>query len=139
MGTKRGKDVERARLEAENASLRRRLEELSRRVAELEGIIQKLGGAAGTERLDQPYSMKAEEQRQGEQDGSKRRKKQQSERRGRVTTQEKLDRADQIQLVLPDGWAIEDCRLVSRRPVWRIENGVAVLVASEFYTARGTE
>jgi hypothetical protein len=133
MGTKRGEDVERGRLEAENASLRRRLEELSRRVAELEGIIKRLGGEAPTERLDQPYSMKAEEQRQGEQNGSTRRKKQQSERRGRVTTQEKLDRADRTQIVLPDGMAIKDCRLDSVRPVWRIENGVAVLVAYEFY------
>jgi transposase len=140
MGTPRDKDVERERLQAENADFRRRMEglarrneELARRVAELERLVRELGGAARTERLDQAYSMKAEEQRQGKTAGSKRRTKQKSSRRGRVITQEKLDRADRTEIVRPEGFTVEECRLLSRRPVWRIENGRAVLVAYEFY------
>ena len=82
------KDVERERLAAENAELRRRNEELSRRMTDLETLIKKLGGSVPTKRLDQEYSLKAEEQRQAavQADGKKRRKKQKSARRGRVTT-----------------------------------------------------
>ncbi len=93
--------------------------------------------AARTERLDQADSRKAEEQRQGQTAGSKRRQKQKSSRRGRVTTQKKRDRADRAEIVLPEGFAVEECRLISRRPVWRIENGRVVLVAYEFYPSRG--
>ena len=117
MGTARDKDVERAQLQAENADFRRRMEELARRneelarrVAELERWVRELGGAARTERLDQAYSMRAEEQRQGQTAGSKRRQKQKSSRRGRVTTQEKLDRADRTEIVRPEGFTVEECR-----------------------------
>ena len=55
------KDVERERLAAENAELRRRNEELSRRLTELETLIKKLVGSVPTERLDQAYSLQAEE------------------------------------------------------------------------------
>ena len=140
MGTPRDKDVERERLEAENADFRRRMdelvrrnEELARRVVELERLVKQLGGAARTERLDQAYSLKAEEQRQAENAGLKKRKRQKSSRRGRVTTREKLDRADRTEIVLPEGFTLDECRRLSRRPVWRIENGRAVLVAYEFY------
>ena len=125
MGTPRDKDVERARLQAENADFRRRMEELARRneelsrrneelarrVAELERWVRELGGAARTERLDQAYSMKAEEQRQAEQAGVKKRRKQKSSRRGRVTTQDKLDRAERTEVVRPEGFTVEECRL----------------------------
>jgi len=118
MGTQRDKDVERERLEAENADFRRRMEELARRneelarrVAELERLVKKLGGAAPAERLDQACSMKAEERRQDEKAGAKKRKKQKSSRRGRVTTQKKLDRADRTEIVLPEGFTLDECRL----------------------------
>jgi hypothetical protein len=80
------KDIERERLAAENAELRRRIEELTRRVEELETLLMKLGGTVPTQRLDQAYSLKAEEQRQAvaQAGGKKRRKKQKSSRRGRV-------------------------------------------------------
>ena len=104
-------------------------------MAELERLVKELGGAAKTERLDEAYSMKAEEQRQDQAAGSNahRRRKQKSSRRGRVTTQEKLDRADRTEIVLPEGFTVGECRLLYRRPVWRIENGRAVLVAYQIY------
>ncbi len=128
------KDVERERLVAENSELRRQNEALSRRVGELEALLKKLGGSS-TQRLDQAYSLKAEEQRQAvaRAGGKKKRKKQKSRRRGRIATQEKLDRAERIEIVLPHGFAREDCELLRRRPVYRIENGRAVLVAYEIY------
>ena len=52
-------------------------------------------------------------------------------RRGRITTQDKLDRADRIEVVLPEGFQLGECRLAHHRPVWRIEDGRAVLVAYE--------
>lgn len=129
------KDVERERLAAENVELRRRNEELSRRLTELETLIKKLGGSVPTERLDQAYSLKAEEQRQAaaQADGKKKRKKQKSARRGRVTTEEKLSLAQRIEAILPKGLAREECRLLRRRPVWRIIDGRAVLVEYDIY------
>ena len=53
------KDVEGERLAAENSELRRQIEDLSRRVAELEALLKKLGGSSPTQRLDQAYSLKA--------------------------------------------------------------------------------
>ena len=49
-----------------------------------------------------------------------------------MTTREKRDRADRTEIVRPAGFPVEECRLWSRRPVWRIENGRAGLVAYEF-------
>ena len=112
MGTQRDKDVELERLRAENADVRRRNAELERRVSELERLIKPLGGAAGTERLDAAYSLRPEEQRQAAKAGGKQR----SARRGRMTTQEKLDRAERVEIVLPKGFAIEDCRLFTVVP-----------------------
>ena len=88
-------------------------------------------------RLEQEYSLKAEEQRQNKQSGKRR--KQKSERGGRRTTQEKLDEADRIQIVCPDGFDVEQCKLHRQRPVWRIEEGRAVLVAYHIYRGPGGE
>lgn len=127
--------VDRERLAAENEELRRRNEELSRRNAELEALIKKLGGSVPTERLDQAYSLKAEEHRQAaaEAGGKKKRKKQKSARRGRVPTAEKLARAQRIEAILPKGLTRDECQLLRQRPVWRIIDGRAVLVAYEIY------
>ena len=66
MGTQRDEDFELERLRAESADVRRR-------VSELERLIKPLGGAAGTERLDAAYSLRAEEQRQAAKAGGKQR------------------------------------------------------------------
>lgn len=143
MSAERDKDVERDRLAAENSGLSRRIEELSdenealrQRNQQLEELLKRLG-AGPTERLEQAYSVKAEEQRQAKANGRKQRKKQKSPRRGRVSTEEKLQRADRIEIVIPPGCSREECQLHRKRPVWRIENGRAVLVAYEIY--RGPE
>lgn len=115
-GAKRDKDVDGERLVAENAELRRRNaewsrrnDELSRRVAERKRLMKMLGGEPFTERLDQAHSLRAEERPQAEPEGSGTRKRQRSLRRGRVTTQEKLARADRTPTVLPEGFTLEQC------------------------------
>ena len=141
MSAERDKDVERDRLAAENSELSRRNDELSdenealrRRNQQLEELLKRLG-AGPTERLGQAYSVKAEEQRQANATagGRKRRKKQKSPRRGRISTAEKLARSDRTEIVVPPGCLREACVLHRKRPVWRIENGQAVLVAYEIY------
>lgn len=150
MSVARDKDVEREVLVAENAQLRRQVAEQARQLDEqarqsvelasqverLKGLLKKLGGGP-TERLDQAYSLKAEERRQelAKVGAKTQRKKQKSPRRGRISTEEKLKRADRTEIVVPSGWPQELCTWHRSRPVWRIENGRAVLVAYEIYAA----
>ena len=108
--------------------LQRQLQEAKQRIEELE---KKLGGSP-TAKTDEPYSMRAEEQRQ-EARGKKRRKRNKPPRRGRVTTATKVALAERVEKVFPDGVAPSECRLSHTRPVWRLENGRAVLVAYEVY------
>jgi len=82
-----------------------------------------------TQRLDEEYSLDAEEKRSRR----KRRRKQKSPRRGRRTTEEKLAEANRSEILLPEGFCKDDCTLYRRRPVWRIEDGRAVLVAYHIY------
>ena len=109
-------------------SLQRQLQQAQRRIEEL----VKQQGGSGTVKTVEPYSLRAEEQRQ-EARGKKRRKKNKPLRRGRVTTAEKLKLAERIEKVFPHNVAAEDCQLSHTRPVWRLENGRAVLVAYEVY------
>ncbi len=106
----------------------RRNEELERRIAELE---RKLGGAA-TAKFTEPFSLRAEEQRQAAR-GKQPRKRNRPVRRGRVTTAEKIARAERTEPVFPAGVASSDCQLSHTRPVWRLEQGRAVLVAYDIY------
>lgn len=110
-------------------TLQRALDAAKRRIAELE---KKLGAAAGTKKVDEPFSMRAEERRQ-EARGERRRKKTRAKRRGRLTTAEKVRQAARTEQVFPAGVAESDCRWSHTRPVWRLENGRAVLVAYEVY------
>ena len=48
-----------------------------------------------------------------------------------MTTAEKLSRAERIEAILPQSFTREECELLRRRPVWRIIDGRAVLVAYE--------
>jgi hypothetical protein len=98
-------------LQAENERLKQRLKDC--------------GGQHPTQRLEDEYSLEAEDKRAG----GKRRKKQKSSRRGRRTTEEKLAQADRHEDVFPDDVSPDDCTLHLSRVVWRIENGQSVLVA----------
>lgn len=112
-------------------ALRAELQQAQAKIAQLE---EEAARKNPTQRLEEEYSLKAEEQRR-----RKRRRKQKSKRRGRRTTASKLAQAERTQIVVPEGFAPEACRLHRRRPVWRIENGRAVLVAYHIYRGPGGE
>jgi len=90
-----------------------------------------LGGAATT-KIDQPFSLRSEEQRQQAR-WKQLRKRRKKSRRGRVTTAEKLKQAERTEKVFPAKVPEKDCQLSHTRPVWRLEAGRAVLVAYEIY------
>jgi len=108
--------------------LQRELQEARARIEDLE---KKLGGPA-TAKVDEPYSMRAEEKRQQAR-GRKGRKRNRPLRRGRLTTAAKIARAKRTEKVFPRGVPEGECTLSHTRPVWRLEAGQAVLVAYEVY------
>jgi hypothetical protein len=105
----------------------RELQAAKRRIEELE---QKLGGS--TSKVDEPFSVREEEKRQ-EARGKKRRKRNRPARRGRITTADKIAQAVRTENAFPAGVPKRDCKLSHTRPVWRLENGQAVLVAYQIY------
>lgn len=106
----------------------RQLQVANKRIEELE---QKLG-AASTAKVDESFSVRAEEQRQ-EARGKKKRKPKKNGQRGRVTTAKKIAQAERTEEILPEGFTKSECQLSHTRPVWRLENGRAVLVAYQIY------
>ena len=125
-------DVREGRVSAERlvellVSLQQELQAARRRIEELE---KKVG--AETTKFAEPFSVRAEEQRQ-EARGKKKRKHNRPLRRGRVTTAEKIQLAQRTEKVFPAGVPQGDCQLSHTRPVWRLEEGRAVLIAYEIY------
>ena len=116
---------------ASQRQLQAALQELERAKKRIEELEKKLGGSP-TAKTDQPYSMRAEEQRQ-EARGKKRRKKAQRGRRGRLTTAQKIAQAERTEKVFPRDVPESECKFSHTRPLWRFENGRTVLVAYEVY------
>jgi transposase len=104
-----------------------RLHAAEQRCAELE---KKLGGPP-TAKLDEPFSMRAEQKRQ--EATHKKPKAKRKKRRGRFRTIDKIAAAERTEPVYPKGSAVEACRLSHVRPVWRLENNRAVLIAYAIY------
>jgi transposase len=126
-------DVHEGRIDAERlvdfvVTLQRQLQAANQRIAELE---KRCGGPPL--KLEQPFSLRAEEQRQKARDKNKKRKKKDKGRRGRVTTAEKIAQAQRHEDVLPDGLVKSECQESHVRPVWRLENNRAVLIAYHIY------
>jgi len=107
----------------------RQLQAAQQRIAELE---KKVGGTA-TAKVDEPFSLRAEEKRQQARHPQKQRKLSRKGRRGRLTTADKLKLAERTEKVFPEGLPQQDCQLSHTRPVWRLENGRAVLIAYQIY------
>lgn len=129
-------DVREGRIDAERlvwliVELRRELQQAHQRIKELE---QKLGQSAV--KIDEPFSVDAEEKRQ-EGRGKKRRERKTSKRRGRRKTATKVEQAERTERVYPEGVSRQDCWLSHTRPVWRLEDGRAVLIAYEIYRGPG--
>jgi transposase len=109
-------------------ALQRELQAAKQRIAELE---KQLAGS-GTTKVDEPFSMRAEEQRQ-EARGKTKRKRKQKKRRGRLTTSDKVAQAERSVDVFPEGVDKSQCQRSHVRPVWRLEDGRAVLIAYHIY------
>lgn len=110
-------------------ALQQQLQAANQRIAELE---KQVAATSGTAKVDEPFSMRAEEKRQ-EARGKKRRKRKDKGRRGRVRTADKIAQAQRTEDVYPDGVDPSACWLSHTRPVWRLEQGKAVLVAYRIY------
>ena len=126
-------DVRAGRIGAERlvglvVTLQRELQAARRRIEELE----KNGSGSATAKVAEPFSLRAEEQRQ-EARGKKKRQRKRPLRRGRISTADKIAQAKRTEQAFPVGVPQSDCRLSHTRPVWRLEQGQAVLVAYEVY------
>ena len=112
------------------------IERQAKRIAELEKENQQLRQRHPTLRLEEAYSLRAEEQRReaAPQDGvPPKTKKQKSERRGRMSTDQKLALATRHEDIWPSDRPHSECHLRYSRAVWRIINGQAVLVAYQIH------
>jgi transposase len=130
-------DLKAGRISAERlvdlvADLCRKLEAANQRIEELE----KQCGGTPTAKVDEPFSTRAEEQRQ-EARGKKRPRRKPKGRRGRVSTDDKVAQAERTESVFPEGVPPTACWLSHVRPVWRLEDGRAVLVAYQIYRGPG--
>jgi transposase len=108
-------------------TLQQQLQAAKERIEELE---KKFGDRPPT-KLDQPFSVRSEEQRQ-ETRGQKSKPKRKG-RRGRFQTMDKIAQAERTEPVYPEGVPPPKCHLSHVRPVWRLENGRAVLIAYQIY------
>ena len=122
------------RLLAVVISLQRQLLAAQQRIAELE---RNSGPSPPTTKVDQPFSMRAEEQRQKAQGKSGPSKPKQKPleltRKGRLRSADKLTLAVRTEKRFPANVPEADCTPSHTRPVWRLENGQAVVVAYEIY------
>lgn len=98
---------------------------LQQRIAELEA---QLNSKNPTDRLDEPYSEKAEDKRK-----NRKPPKKPPLRRGRVTTADKIKLAQRTERVYPDDKEPGECQFSHTRVAWRLETGKAILVAYEVY------
>jgi transposase len=116
-------------------SLQRQLEAARQRIEELE---KKLGGPAAPTpaKVDQPFSMRAEEKRQRDRNKNKLKLSRRG-RRGRLTSADKLKLAERTVPCYPEGVPEKDCWLSHTRPAWRLEQGRAVFIAYQIYRGPG--
>ena len=108
--------------------LQRELQQAKRQIEELQ---KRLGGGP-TPKLEEPFSLRAEEKRQAAR-GKQQKKKRKPLRRGRLSTADKLALAQREENVFPEGLDPQQCTRSHSRPIWRLENGRAVLVAYHVY------
>lgn len=122
-------------LQKQLASQAKLIERQAKRIEELESELKELRKKNPTLRLEEAYSVKAEEKRRedAQQSGKPKKKKQKSKRRGRIATGEKLAAATQEENVCPAEYLLQECTWRYSRVAWRIIEGQAVLVAYHIY------
>jgi transposase len=112
-------------------TLQRQLQAAKQRIEELE---KNSGGPTppATAKIDAPFSLRAEEKRQKKR-GRNQHKLSRKNRRGRLTSADKLKLAERTEPCFPQGLSRNDCQLSHTRPVWRLQDGRAVLIAYDIY------
>jgi transposase len=123
-------------MQSDLQAARQRSLELEQRIAELE---KQLPSSSATAKIDLPFSVRAEEKRQEAAGKKKRKRKDKGRRRGRVRSADKIAQAERTEEVYPPGVDPSECWLSHTRPVWRLENGRAVLVAYRVYCGPGKQ
>ena len=103
------------------------LQALQDKVSELERKLR------GDDKFEEPFSVREEEKRQAAKTGNTKQKKTKPIRKGRLTSKYKLEKAVRTEKVYPPNVDQTACVLSHTRPVWRLENGQAVIVAYEVY------
>jgi transposase len=116
-------------LQASQQQLQASQQQLQAAQQRIEELERKLGGPPTT-KVDEAYSMRAEERRK-KKDARKKRK--QKGRGGRLKSKDKIALAERTEAVYPDGSSPSECYLSHTRPVWRLENHRAVLIAYQIY------
>lgn len=118
------------------ATQQRMLADAQEQIRALEATVEQLRkklAASQTAKFDEPFSMKAEEKRQEARGRKAKKKKTKPRRHGRLSTAEKLALAEREEDVFPEGVDPQQCKLSHSRPVWRLVDGRAVLVAYHVY------
>jgi transposase len=137
----RERDARIAALEARVASgeetirrLKYELDRIKQRLAPYEPAIQREATPSTLKpgRSSSHYSLESEERR-------RRRRRRKKKSPGRRPTQLKFADVQRIENIYPPGVRRAECELVRKRPVWRLEDGRAVLVGYRVYRARGGE
>src|SRR5215469_2237790 len=134
-------DVRQGRIDVDRlidvlVSQQRQLEAARQRIEELE---KKLAGppTAGTAKVDQPYSMRAEDKRQRDRGKQNKLRLSRRGRRGRLNSADKIKLAERTEPCYPHDVPQHDCWLSHTRAVWRLEQGRAVLIAYPIYRGPG--
>jgi hypothetical protein len=116
-----------------HADLKAAQQRIGQLEAEIAALKKQMGGSATLTKLDQPYSVDAEEKRQEARGRGRKRQESKKQRRGRIANEDKVKRAQRVEDVYPENIPHDQCRLSPVRLVWRFENGLAVLVAYRIY------
>jgi transposase len=120
-------------------SLQRQLQAAKQRIEELEKA-QGGPGTPATAKVEQPFSVRAEEKRQqARRNQRNQRKLTRRGRRGRLSSADKIKLAQRTEACFPAGVPAHDCHLSHTRPVWRLHEGRAVLIAYQIYRGPGNQ
>jgi transposase len=126
-----------ARVHGQLHSLQQRVEALEKENAELKlanaELKKQLSGSATPAKVDEPFSVRAEEQRQEARGKKSKRKESKKQRRGRRANEAKIKRAEKTEDVHPLNVPPDRCRLSHVRVVWRLIDGRAMLIAYRIF------
>jgi transposase len=110
------------------------LDKANKTIAEL---TEKLDALTKSIKLDQPYSIKGHESREAKAGFTEPKKKRASSKKnanlGRKTNDAKLKAAIRTEQIYPLNLPKDECVLSHTRPVWRLENNRAVIIAYEIW------